>query len=132
MSNYHALARHPITGDIRMADWLDDSFGHHIYGVRFPGDEAIYPSAQCNEVSLHEAGVEIERLRALSAEYLNLAERHMHEKRDALDEIERLRGALKHYSCDCTAAAQCPPTMLQDCDCGYVARAALAGEKTND
>ena len=104
MSNYHALARHPITGKIEMADWLDDSFGHHIYGVRFPGDETIYRSTQCNEVSLHEAGVE----------------------------IERLRGALKHYSCDCTAAAQCPPTMLQDCDCGYVARTALEGEKAND
>ena len=103
MSNYHALARHPITGEIRVADWLDDSFGHHIYGVRFPGDETIYRRTDCIEVSLHEAGVE----------------------------IERLRGALKHYSCDCTAAAQCPPTMLQDCDCGYVARTALAGEKTN-
>jgi len=64
MSNYHALARHPITGKIEMADWLDDSFGHHIYGVRFPGDATIYRSTQCNEVSLHEAGVEIERLRA--------------------------------------------------------------------
>ena len=67
MSNYHALARHPITGEIRVADWLDDSFGHHIYGVHFPGDATIYRSAQCNEVSLHEAGVEIERLRGIIA-----------------------------------------------------------------
>ena len=104
MSNYYALARHPITGEIRVADWLDDSFGHHIYGVRFHGEEEIYASAQCVEISPDEM----------------------------LAEIERLRGALKHYSCDCTAAAQCPPTMLQDCDCGYVARAALEGGKTND
>lgn len=47
-------------------------------------------------------------------------------------EIERLRAALKHYSCDCTDTAQCPPKMLQDCDCGYVSRIALAGEKTDD
>jgi len=64
MSNYQALARHPFTGKIEMADWLDDSFGHHIYGVRFPGDATIYRHTSDTEVSLHEAGVEIERLRA--------------------------------------------------------------------
>ena len=99
MSNYHALSRHPITGEIRVADWLDDSFGHHIYGVRFPGDETIYRRTDCIEVSLHEAGVEIERLRArveLLSGYL----------RGALNVIER------HVSCD-----------TED------ARAALAGEK---
>jgi hypothetical protein len=104
MSNYSAPTRHPVTGAIEMADWLDDHDGKHRYGVRFPSDGKIYGGNECNEISLHEAGVE----------------------------IERLRGALKHYSCDCTAAAQCPPTMLQDCDCGYVARTALEGEKTND
>ena len=80
MSNYHALARHPITGEIRVADWLDDSFGHHIYGVRFPGDATIYRSTQCTEVSLHEAGVEIERLRAAlrdAASYLDALEANM-------------------------------------------------------
>ena len=54
------------------------------------------------------------------------------ENAELRDEIERLRAALKHYSCDCTAAAQCPPIMLQDCDCGYVARTTLAGEVSND
>jgi len=68
MSNYHDLARHPITGKIAMADYLDDSFGHHIYGIRFPGDETIYRCADCTTVSLHEAGVEIERLRAALSE----------------------------------------------------------------
>lgn len=46
----------------------------------------------------------------------------------AANRIEKLEAALKHYSCDCTASAQCPPCMLQDGDCGYVARAALRGE----
>ena len=45
------------------------------------------------------------------------------------EEHSKLREALEHYSCDCTAAWQCPPTMLQDCDCGYVARTTLGGEK---
>ena len=44
---------------------------------------------------------------------------------EAADRIEQLEAALKHYSCDCTASAQCPPCMLQDGDCGYVARKAL-------
>jgi hypothetical protein len=64
MSNYHALTRHPITGKIQQASWLDDSFGHHIYGVRFPGDETIYPGKDCTEVSSYDAAAEIERLRA--------------------------------------------------------------------
>jgi len=103
VSNYHALARHPITGKIRMADWLDDSFGHHIYGVRFPGDETIYRRTDCIEVSLHEAGVEIERLRA----------------------------ALETYAVDCGGSC-CLERHRQGAGCRYTARAALEGEKTND
>jgi hypothetical protein len=75
MSNYHALARHPFTGKIEMADWLDDSFGHHIYGVRFPGDATIYRHTSDTEVSLHEAGVEIERLRGALQEIEQLSRR---------------------------------------------------------
>jgi hypothetical protein len=126
VSNYHALARHPITGKIEMADWLDDSFGHHIYGVRFPGDETIYRSTQCNEVSLHEAGVEIERLRA------------------ALEDIANERGIC--LTCGKLAirgprgAVFCDPHLFGiDQGCRWspqkpigLARAALEGEKAND
>lgn len=63
MSNYSAPTRHPITGAIEMADWLDDSFGRHIYGVRFHGEEKIYPSTDCVEMGLNEMLAEIERLR---------------------------------------------------------------------
>jgi hypothetical protein len=52
-----------------MADWLDDSFGHHIYGVRFHGEEEIYASAQCVEISPDEMLAEIERLRAALHEW---------------------------------------------------------------
>ena len=48
---------------------------------------------------------------------------------EAADRIEKLEAALKHYSCDCTASAQCPPCMLQDGDCGYVARISLEEKK---
>ena len=36
MSNYTQPTKHPETGEIEMADWLDDFFGPHRYGVLFP------------------------------------------------------------------------------------------------
>ena len=114
MSNYHALARHPITGEIRVADWLDDSFGHHIYGVRFPGDKAIYRRMHCIEVSLHEAGVEIERLRGIIAHNdAALAE--------VCAENERLWAALREIAGNGNATGQNPQMLCN------VARAALEG-----
>jgi len=92
---------HPVHGAIkintgwRSCTWEQEGF--HLVDEGYCDLIEVKPRIQrtdCIEVSLHEAGVEIERLRALSAEYLNLAERHMHEKHDALDEIERLREAL--------------------------------------
>jgi hypothetical protein len=41
MSSYRAEARHPITGKIEQADYLDDYFGPREYGVRFD-DGRIY------------------------------------------------------------------------------------------
>lgn len=35
MSNFQKLTRHPITGNVETANWLDDYFGKHVYGVRF-------------------------------------------------------------------------------------------------
>lgn len=31
MSNYRAPARHPVTGNVELAEWLDDHFGRHRY-----------------------------------------------------------------------------------------------------
>ena len=64
MSNYSAPTKHPITGEIKMADWLDDSFGHHVYGVRFHGEEEIYLGKDCAEISPDEMLEEIERMRS--------------------------------------------------------------------
>jgi len=95
-----------------MADWLDDSFGRHIYGVRFHGEEKIYPSAQCSEISPDEMLEEIERLRLAmrdAARYLDALEANMLQNGDdmLLDE------------CD-------PPSLVAD-----RLRAALAGKKTD-
>ena len=35
MSNFQQATRHPETGVEEVADWLDDYFGRHRYGVRF-------------------------------------------------------------------------------------------------
>jgi hypothetical protein len=42
MSNYQAKTKHPITGEWEVADWHDDYFGKHIYGVKFPNDPKTY------------------------------------------------------------------------------------------
>lgn len=45
MSNYRALAIHPITGKAEQADFLDDYFGRHRYGIRFADGLAFPDSA---------------------------------------------------------------------------------------
>lgn len=45
MSNFTRMTKHPETGEMRMADWLDDHFGRHRYGVRFP-DGKIFDEAE--------------------------------------------------------------------------------------
>ncbi len=41
MSNFFHTARNPKTGKTEMAEFLDDYYGRHIYGVRFP-DGKVY------------------------------------------------------------------------------------------
>lgn len=41
MSCYYKKTKHPVTGKWEMAEWLDDYFGHHIYGVKFK-DGTVY------------------------------------------------------------------------------------------
>ena len=42
MSHYKALTLHPITKEWKTADWLDDYFSHHHYGVRFEGETEVF------------------------------------------------------------------------------------------
>ena len=42
MSNYYQNTRHPITKKYESAEWLDDYYGPHRYGVRFKSDGKVY------------------------------------------------------------------------------------------
>lgn len=42
MSNFTRPSYHPKEKVVRAATWLDDYFGPHQYGVRFPGDDHVY------------------------------------------------------------------------------------------
>lgn len=42
MSSYKRLTQHPETHEAEHAEWLDDYFGNHNYGVRFPSDGQVF------------------------------------------------------------------------------------------
>ena len=92
MSNYSAPTRHPVTGAIEMADWLDDHDGKHRYGVRFPSDGKIYGGKECVEVRPQDI---VARLRDWAeCEDDILIEAACADFHVAADEIERLRAEL--------------------------------------
>lgn len=45
MSSYIEKTVNPDTHEIEMAEWLDDHFGSHEYGVRFPSTGVIYKAS---------------------------------------------------------------------------------------
>jgi hypothetical protein len=52
MSNFNSLTRHPVTGIFEIADWLDDHFGKHRYGVKFPSDGLIFPEEEVSAAAM--------------------------------------------------------------------------------
>lgn len=46
MSNYIKPAYHPVEKVVRVAHFLDNHFGHHQYGVQFPGDTHVFKPAE--------------------------------------------------------------------------------------
>lgn len=42
MSNFTRVAWNPRERVARAANWLDDYFGRHQYGVKFDGDDKVY------------------------------------------------------------------------------------------
>lgn len=54
MSTYTSLTRHPITGKYSFAQWKDDYFGAHRYGVKFEEDPVVYPADQVHAAQLKE------------------------------------------------------------------------------
>lgn len=43
MSSFICRAKNPETGEFEDAEWLDNYFGRHRYGVRFPSSGRVYP-----------------------------------------------------------------------------------------
>lgn len=58
MSTYKKITRHPNNGAYFNATWHDDYFGHHLYGVEFPGDKVVYPLDMIEKAQLKEFWVE--------------------------------------------------------------------------
>jgi len=43
MSTFSQQTKHPVTGEWHEATWMDDFYGRHRYGVRFPSGETFNP-----------------------------------------------------------------------------------------
>lgn len=52
MSSFKQITRHPVTGVYSEAEYLDDYFGPHFYGVKFPEDEKVYPQDYVDRVQI--------------------------------------------------------------------------------
>lgn len=52
MSDYKQLTRHPLRDQYHFAEWKDDYFGPHLYGVKFPDDTIVYPAQQVKDAQL--------------------------------------------------------------------------------
>ena len=64
MSNFIAKAIHPRTGIVEVAEFLDDYFGKHHYGVRF-ADGATYSARNIiSERTLVHSSVEVQKQQA--------------------------------------------------------------------
>ena len=53
MSSYQALTFHPETGIAETAFWLDDYFGHYVYGVKF-ADGQIFNVEETNIIKAND------------------------------------------------------------------------------
>jgi hypothetical protein len=59
MSSYTRSTQHPITGKIEVAEWLDDYFGSHKYGIKFPDGKIFKAEEFIWQINLMEDIVEI-------------------------------------------------------------------------
>lgn len=84
MSNFSALTFHPVTNIIEMANWMDDYWGKHHYGVHFSSDgvtydpfkdhcERVYPKAADRIAALETENEMLEQLAANNAVALQKA-----------------------------------------------------------
>lgn len=54
MSSFYQPTVHPRSGKIAEALWIDDYFGSHRYGVRFPGESRVFSEDECDIESTDE------------------------------------------------------------------------------
>lgn len=59
MSSYTRSTQHPLTGKIEVAEWLDDYFGSHNYGIKFPDGKIFRADEFVWRLNLIEDIVEI-------------------------------------------------------------------------
>lgn len=52
MSNFQQMTKHPETGEMQMAEWLDDHFGRHRYAVRFP-DGKVFRESEIEAIDVN-------------------------------------------------------------------------------
>lgn len=51
--------QHPKTHEWEEAQWIDDMFGNHIYGVVFPSDRAKHPLRLIKELAYNPRHVDL-------------------------------------------------------------------------
>lgn len=64
MSNFFQLTKHPKTGLFVLAEWLDDYFGHHCFGVRFP-DGQVFSETDIDGIEVNGIGAETSTARTV-------------------------------------------------------------------
>lgn len=76
MSSYTRMTKNPKSGEFEQAEWLDDYFGSHQYGVRFPDGSVVEPDFQKNlpetrEFTAEERLVQVEKQLSQALKELN-------------------------------------------------------------
>lgn len=83
MSSYKKETKHPISGHWETADWLDDYFGSHLYGVRFPSTGEVFPETSFEwetRENQHEYSPEKERDQVRKLRPMSLSEENINAK----------------------------------------------------
>ena len=70
MSNYQKVTRHPFNGKYEVAQWLDDYFAPHVYGVQF-SDGKVYPVDMVEKAQIKTFWADdvVEGVRSLHMDY---------------------------------------------------------------
>lgn len=92
MSTYSRMTKNPITGVFEKAQWMDDHFGHHHYGVKFPDGSIIDPAVmelEIREQTAEERLPEVEAQLTLSFETIMEVQRRNRELEGILLDVDK-------------------------------------------